>query len=256
AISGPFLVLENRNGLAEDIRDHLLPERTPRTASREANRFSLCTHLFDDVEAVLLTVRHAFQQGPDQVCPPVFCGKSNPAAACRSIEMRRAFSHQIRKPVEPLRSGGCGCNLSRKRIVEDPERDVVSKPLQAESRSLSDTHHIPRVFDRMTERVNAAARIIFERRHVYEDDSRCPKRAGYLPRLDNPVSNPPARLVSSPANDRGALGQTGQLGGRSGNPAADVAGLEHRRQNAPLYAGSIRHPLRPSAMHDIEKCGA
>src|SRR5205823_6655201 len=91
---------------AEHVSEHLLPEWAARAASRKPNRFHVNTHLFNDVEAVLLTVGDAFHEGPDQIGSPVFSSQSDPAAARCRVQVWGALTHQVWKPEQSLRARG------------------------------------------------------------------------------------------------------------------------------------------------------
>ena len=66
--------------------------------------FTATPKLFDDVQAIALAVRDAFDHRADQVGARVPRRQPDPAAARRRVQVRRALAHQVRQPEEPLRA--------------------------------------------------------------------------------------------------------------------------------------------------------
>src|SRR6185312_12749498 len=111
------------------------PERALRAAARNAHRFESSSHSLDDIQAILLTVGNAFEQGANQIRARVLRGHANPAAARQCVEMRSALAHQIRQPEQSLRTGWSLRRLRCQRVVIRARRELVAEPLEAKARS-------------------------------------------------------------------------------------------------------------------------
>ena len=129
----------------------------PPDARTELDRHA---EIFDDIEAIALAVRYAFDHGADQIGARVPGSQADPAAARCGVQMRSALTHQIGQPEQALRAGRRGCGLGGQRIVVRAGRQLIAEPLQAETRALRDAHHMPLAAHRVAERVHAAGWIV------------------------------------------------------------------------------------------------
>src|SRR5262244_1860045 len=92
-ISRAFLVFEDGHRLAENVREHLLPERAACAATREAHRVNRDVHFLNDVQTIFLAVGDTFEQRSNEIGTRMFSSKANPTASSEGIEMWCPFTH-------------------------------------------------------------------------------------------------------------------------------------------------------------------
>ena len=178
---------------------------------------------FDDVQAIALAVRDAFDDGANEIGAFVAVGEADPTAASGGVKVRRALAHEIGQPEQALRAGGRLRGFGRERVVFHARRELVAEPLQAEAGALRDAHHVPAVAHGVAEGVHAAGGIVRHLFHVSEDHAGSAQRAGDDASLDDAVADRARSLVSTAAHHGRTGGQTGERGNLRADAAGDLA---------------------------------
>src|SRR5258708_37337492 len=80
----------------------LPPQIRARPATTEANALHRNFHLFENRERVAQAESHALENGADNMPASVRCGQPDQRRARRTIEMRSALAHQIRRPQQAV----------------------------------------------------------------------------------------------------------------------------------------------------------
>ncbi len=187
--------------MSANIRQHLPPPGTSRTAADQRNAARLQAAGMQRIHAVRQCKTHPFQHGARQVFGPVLMRQPPESAFRLRIVMRRALTGEVgQEPQRRINQFGLLCQGKERRHIANIGQ--LAGPVQAGCGAQHDRHQVPGFRQRMAEAVHRTFRIAPEAVAHREINPRGAQRQHGLARLIQPDADRAGGIIATARHHR------------------------------------------------------